>query len=81
MSRVRSLFLLATLTGLLLWGCQAVGGRSSGEEARGGHPLAGLPGIIVAPLAATLIQMAISRGRELPADETAGRSREQCYGY
>jgi len=34
------------------------GGR---DEDEGGHPIVGLLGILVAPLAATLIQMAISR--------------------
>jgi heat shock protein HtpX len=43
-------------------------GRSS-EDEEGGGPLAGLAGIIVAPIAAMLIQMAISRAREFVADE------------
>jgi heat shock protein HtpX len=43
-------------------------GRSS-EDEEGGNPLAGLVGIIVAPIAAMLIQMAISRAREFVADE------------
>ena len=40
-------------------------------------PLAGLAGIVIAPLAATLIQMAISRGREFVADEGAARATGQ----
>ena len=70
----------ATLTGALsmlanmaMWGSLFGGGRSSEDEEHGSHPLAGLLGIIVAPLAATLIQMAISRGREFVADEEAAR--------
>jgi heat shock protein HtpX len=43
-------------------------GRSSDDE-EGGNPLAGLVGILVAPIAAMLIQMAISRAREFVADE------------
>jgi len=43
-------------------------GRSS-EDEEGGSPLVGLAGIIVAPIAAMLIQMAISRAREFVADE------------
>lgn len=43
-------------------------GRSSSDE-EGGNPLAGLVGIVVAPFAALLIQMAISRAREFVADE------------
>ena len=43
-------------------------GRSS-EDEEGGNPLAGVVGIVVAPIAAMLIQMAISRAREFVADE------------
>jgi heat shock protein HtpX len=43
-------------------------GRSS-EDEEGGNPVAGLVGILVAPFAAMLIQMAISRAREFVADE------------
>jgi heat shock protein HtpX len=43
------------------------GGRSSDDE--GGSPIGGLVMMIVAPIAALLIQMAISRSREYLADE------------
>jgi heat shock protein HtpX len=43
-------------------------GRSSDND-EGGNPLAGLAGILVAPIAGMLIQMAISRAREFVADE------------
>ena len=43
-------------------------GRSSDDD-EGGNPVAGLVGIIVAPVVALLIQMAISRAREFVADE------------
>ncbi|HJU88544.1 MAG TPA: zinc metalloprotease HtpX [Gemmatimonadaceae bacterium] len=50
------------------------GGRSDDE---GGHPIAALAMVILAPLAAMLIQMAISRQREFKADavgaEISGR--------
>ncbi len=53
------------------------GGRGSDDE--GGNPLAALVMIIVAPLAAGLIQMAISRSREYLADaagaEISGNAR------
>jgi heat shock protein HtpX len=50
------------------------GGRSSGDGEDGGsHPIAGLLGIIVAPFAAMLIQMAISRSREFLADEAGAQ--------
>ena len=44
------------------------GGRSSDGE--GGNPVAAIVAMIVAPLAAALIQMAISRSREYQADAT-----------
>ena len=46
------------------------GGRSSDDEERG-SPWAGVVMMIVAPIAAMLIQMAISRTREYAADETS----------
>ncbi|MSV28370.1 MAG: zinc metalloprotease HtpX [Bryobacterales bacterium] len=64
---------LSMLANAAMWGSLFGGGRSHGDEEPGSHPLSGLLGIIVAPLAATLIQMAISRGREFVADETAAR--------
>jgi heat shock protein HtpX len=44
------------------------GGRGS-DDREGGHPAAGLVMMIVAPIAAMMIQMAISRSREFLADE------------
>jgi heat shock protein HtpX len=52
------------------WGAM-LGGRRSSDDA--GGPLGALVMIIVAPLAATLIQMAISRSREFGADAFAAR--------
>ncbi|MEW6614273.1 MAG: zinc metalloprotease HtpX [Thermodesulfobacteriota bacterium] len=46
-------------------------GRGNDDE--GGNPIAGLAMIIVAPIAAMLIQMAISRSREFMADEGGAR--------
>jgi heat shock protein HtpX len=43
------------------------GGRHDDEEG-GGHPIAGLLVLLLGPLAASLIQMAISRSREFAAD-------------
>jgi heat shock protein HtpX len=45
-------------------------GRSSDDEEGHGSPLAGLAMMLVAPIAATLIQLGISRSREYLADET-----------
>ena len=46
-------------------------GRSDGEE--GGSGAGGLLAILVAPIAATLVQLGISRSREYLADETGAR--------
>jgi heat shock protein HtpX len=59
---------VSMLAHMAQWALLFGGGRSDeGEE--GAHPLAGLVGILLAPLAAMLIQMAISRSREYLADE------------
>ena len=67
----------ATLAGAisnLAWFGMFAGG---GDDEEGGNPLGGLVGVIVAPIAASLIQMAISRQREFKADavgaEISGR--------
>ena len=49
------------------------GANQSSEDEEGGNPLAGLLGVIIAPIAATLVQMSISRAREFLADEAAAR--------
>lgn len=49
------------------------GGRSSDDDDRGGNPLVALAMMIVGPIAALLIQMAISRSREYYADEGGAR--------
>jgi heat shock protein HtpX len=49
------------------------GGSQSSEEEEGGSPLTGLPGVLIAPIAGTLVQMSISRAREFMADEAAAR--------
>ena len=64
---------LSMLANAAMWGSLFGSGRSSEDEEHGSHPLTGLRGIIVAPVAATLIQMAISRWREFVADEAAAR--------
>lgn len=49
------------------------GGGRSEEEEGGSNPIAALAMMIVAPIAAMLIQMAISRSREYIADEDGAR--------
>jgi len=60
---------LSHLATMALW----FGGGRSSDDREGGSPLAGLVGIIVAPFAAMLIQMAISRSREFLADEASAQ--------
>jgi heat shock protein HtpX len=58
MNRIKTAMLLATLTALLLWAGQALGG---------------LLGILLTPIAAALVQTAISRSREFLADAEGAR--------
>ncbi len=51
------------------------GGSSQNGEGRGVHPIVGLVVMLVAPLAAMIVQMAISRTREYSADR---RGAEIC---
>lgn len=50
------------------WGMMFGGGRHSDDD-EGGHPIAAIAMLIIAPIAAMIIQMAISRSREFLADE------------
>ena len=59
---------ISMLANMAHWG-MIFGGRSS-DDREGGHPIVALLMIIIAPLAAMLVQMAISRSREYGADET-----------
>ena len=58
---------ISHLATMALWGGM-LGGRHSDDD-EGGGPIAAIVGIIVAPFAAMLIQMAISRSREYLADD------------
>jgi heat shock protein HtpX len=59
---------ISMLANIAQWGL-IFGGRSSDDRERG-NPIAALAMIILAPLAAMLVQLAISRGREYGADAT-----------
>jgi len=63
---------LSSLGNMAMWGAMFGGGRSHDDD-EGGHPAALLISAIVAPFAAMLIQMAISRSREFLADEAAAQ--------
>jgi heat shock protein HtpX len=59
---------MSTIANLAMWNA-LLGGNDEDSP----HPLVALLGMLVAPIAATLIQLAISRSREYLADEWAGR--------
>jgi len=55
---------------MAMWGAMFGGGRSDDE---GGNPIGMLAMALLAPLAAGLMQMALSRSREFQADESGAR--------
>lgn len=59
---------ISMLANMAQWAMIFGGGRGSNDR-EGGNPIAGLVMMIVAPIAAMMIQMAISRSREYAADE------------
>ncbi len=64
---------ISMIANMAQWSMIFGGGRSSDDEEGGGGLLGGLVMIIVAPIAAMLIQMAVSRSREYIADEDGAR--------
>jgi heat shock protein HtpX len=60
---------IGTIANMAMWGAM-LGGRSDERE---GDGFGGLLMILLAPLMATLIQLAVSRSREYQADATAAR--------
>jgi heat shock protein HtpX len=61
---------IAMVANVVKWGMIFGGGRGNGQ---GGNPIAVLAAAIVAPIAAMIIQFAISRQNEFQADATAAR--------
>ena len=55
------------------WAAMFGGGRASDDEERGGNPLGLILMAVLAPLAAMLVQLAVSRAREFQADATGAR--------
>jgi heat shock protein HtpX len=69
---------ISMLAQMAQWSATFGGARD--DEERGTNPIALLVTIIVAPLAAMLIQMAVSRAREYEADASGARlSREPLW--
>lgn len=62
---------LSMLANMAMW--SSLFGGASDDEDDGGGLVGGLAGIIVAPIAASMIQSAISRSREFMADEAGAR--------
>jgi len=64
-----------TMVGRMLWYAELFGGFGGGgrDNDRRGGAISALAMMILAPLAATLIQLAISRSREYEADATGAR--------
>lgn len=62
---------VSMLASMAHWSLLLGGGRSSEDD--GPHPVAALIGVLVAPFAAMLVQLAVSRSREFAADESAAR--------
>jgi heat shock protein HtpX len=72
----------ATLAGAITWIAHwgwLMGGEEDDRE-RGGNALLGLMLMILAPLGAMLLQLALSRQREYSADETGARMVGNQYG-
>jgi heat shock protein HtpX len=63
---------ISMIGNMLQWGALIGAGRSDDEEGNGGL-IGSLVMAIIAPIAAMLIQMAVSRSREYLADETGAR--------
>jgi heat shock protein HtpX len=63
---------ISMLANIAQWGLMFGGGRHDDED-RGANPIALLLTVILAPLAAMLIQMAVSRSREYQADASGAQ--------
>jgi len=64
---------IMSIANMLQWGAMFGFGRRDDEEGGGGGALGAIALAIIAPIAAMLIQMAISRSREFLADETGAK--------
>lgn len=64
---------ISMIGNMLQWGAMMGAGRGDDEEGGAGSLVGSLAMAIIAPMAAMLIQMAVSRSREYLADETGAR--------
>ena len=64
---------ISMLGNMLQWGAMLGAGRGDDEEGGAGGLIGSLAMAIIAPIAAMLIQMAVSRSREYLADESGAR--------
>lgn len=71
---------IVMLANMAQWAAIFGGGRSDDEEGGGSNMVGLILMAVLAPLAATLIQMAISRSREYLADEGGARISGKPYG-
>ena len=69
---------ISMLANMAQWGLMFGGSRD--EEGRGTNPIALILTIILAPLAAMVIQMAVSRSREYQADASGARLTRNPHG-
>ncbi len=69
---------IAMLANMAKWAM--IFGGGSRDDREGGNPIALLVTIIVAPLAAMIVQMAVSRSREYAADATGAKFAGNPYG-
>lgn len=62
------------------WATMFGGGRSDDEEGGGSNPIAMILLAVVAPIAAMLVQLAVSRAREFQADASGARVAGKSWG-